>query len=377
MKTTTKHEIQRSNLLIEANYNIPSVDGYRIALMGMSRVCQNLLNNPLDKKALTISIKTEKLKQLFPSFKNAGNIHERIDKATDDIGKNNTAKIYQDEGNWKKISFIDEMEYKNSNELIISFNEKTRDYFNADSKFTRYLLNDTAELSSYQQIRIYELCVQYLKVGHRKIKISTFKKFVGIDKNKATSQLIRELKTCIIQINKKTNLEIEFETIKTSRKITHIKFKFRRTDLHPLDEINNKDNDLKAQLIELGFKQEKLKSLLKIPVEILIQAIGATQKAKKRGFKKSLEACFFYQVGISTDSNNNKLTPLELVQMFKENAGIRRTDLWTEFYSQLSNSQKTAYSKTNRETNKTIKEALDNDFTNKYNRWIYEAKIKQ
>jgi hypothetical protein len=32
---------------------------------------------------------------------------------------------------------------------------------------------------------------------------------------------------------------------------------------------------------------------------------------------------------------------------------------------------------TSREKNKTVKEALDNDFTSKFNKWIYETKIKQ
>lgn len=375
---TKKHEIQRSNLLIEANYNIPSVDGYRIALMGMSKVCQNLLNNPLDDKALTISIKTKTLKQLFPSFKNAGNIHERIDKATDDIGKNNTAKIYEDEGNWKKIAFIDEMEYKNSDELIVSFNEKTRQYFNTESKFTRYLLNDTVELSSYQQIRVYELCIQYLKIGHRKIGIPTFKKFTGIKQNKTTSKLIQELKACILQINQKTNLEIELETIKTSRKITHIKFKFRRTDLHPLDEYSQQNNNIKSQLIQLGFKQEKLKLLLKISPKTLIQAIAATQKVKDKnnGYKKSMEACFFYQIGIIKD-DKHKLEPIEIVHIFKENLNIQaKQELWNEFYTQLNKKEQDTYSEANKNKNETIKKALDTDFNNKYNRWIYETKIK-
>lgn len=378
MKTTKskQYEIQRSNLLIEASYNIPSVDGYRIALMGMSSVCTNLLKNPDDKNALTISIKTKSIQKLFPSLKKAKSfIHQRIDKATDTIGNNNTVKIInKDEGNWKKIPFIMDMTYKNHDTLVIRFNEEIRHLFNPKSKFTRYLLNDTAELRSYQQMRIYELCIQYIKVGNRTIDIPTFKKFVGIKQNKTNSKLIEELKSCITQINKKTNLEIEFKTIKTSRKITHIKFKFCRTDLHPLDDINNKESDLKTQLIELGFKQEKLKSLLKLTPEVLTQAIRATQKVKEKGFKKSMEACFFYQVKILKD---NKLAPIELVQMFKESSGVRRDALWHEFYAQLSEEQKAAYSPDNRERNKTVKEALDKDFDSKYNRWIYETKIQQ
>jgi hypothetical protein len=44
--------------------------------------------------------------------------------------------------------------------------------------------------------------------------------------------------------------------LNTLEKITHIEFSFCRTDQHPLDEINNKKNNLKAQLADLGFKQE-------------------------------------------------------------------------------------------------------------------------
>ncbi len=297
-----QHEIQRSNLLIEASYNIPSVDGYRIALIGMSNACINLLNNPDDETALTVAIKTKELQALFPAFRKAqGSIHKRIDQATDSI---------------------------------------------------------------------------------------------------------RELNSCICQINNKTNLKVEFEALKTSRKITDIKFTFCRKDLHPLDAINqenqkkqdkqisntsnaNNTSNIKAQLTALGFQHAKLPSLLKIPTEVLLRAITATNKAKTKGFKKTMEACFFFQVGIfkserSDDDNNNantnttKIEPIQLVHLFKDNLSIEAMNaLWNEFYVQLSEGQKNAYSASNREKNTTVKEALDHDFNNKYNRWIYEAKIKQ
>jgi plasmid replication initiation protein len=171
MKATEQkqHEIQRSNLLIEASYNIPSVNGYRIALIGMSNACINLLNNPDDDTALTVAIKTKELQALFPAFRKAqGSIHKRIDQATDSIGRNNMVKVLnKDEGNWKKIPFIMDIEYQNSNRLLIRFNEEIRPLFNPKSEFTRYLINDTAKLRSYQQIRVYELCCQYIKVGSR------------------------------------------------------------------------------------------------------------------------------------------------------------------------------------------------------------------
>jgi plasmid replication initiation protein len=399
-----KHEIQRSNLLIEASYNIPSVDGYRIALIGMSNACINLLNNPDDEAALTVAIKTKELQALFPAFKKAqGSIHKRIDQATDSIGRNNMVKVLnKDKGNWRKIPFIMDIEYRNSNLLLIRFNEEIRPLFNPQSEFTRYLINDTAKLRSYQQIRVYELCCQYITVGSRAVEVTKLKQFIGVKQNKTNSKLIEELNSCISQINNKTNLKVEFETLKTSRKITHIKFTFCRKDLHPLDGINqenqkkqisdasnasntNDTSNIKAQLTALGFKKAKLPSLLKIPTEVLLRAITATKKAKTKGFKKTMEACFFFQVGIfkrgeSDDDTNTttKIEPIQLVHLFKDTLSIETMKaLWDEFYAQLSEGQKNAYSASNREKNTTVKEALDHDFNNKYNRWIYEAKIKQ
>ena len=401
MKATEQkqHEIQRSNLLIEASYNIPSVYGYRIALIGMSNACINLLNNPDDENALTVAIKTKELQALFPSFRKAqSDIHKRIDKATDSIGRNNMVKVLnKDQGNWRKIPFIMDIEYQNSNLLLIRFNEEIRPLFNPQSEFTRYLINDTAKLRSYQQIRVYELCCQYITVGSRIVEVTKLKQFIGVKPNKTNSKLIEELNACICQINNKTNLKVEFEPIKTSRKITDIKFTFCRKDLHPLDGINqdkqisdtsnaNDTSDIKAQLTALGFKKAKLPSLLKIPAEVLLRAITATNKAKTKGFKKTMEACFFFQVGIfksdgsddDTDNTTTKIEPIQLVHLFKDTLSIETMkDLWDEFYAQLSEGQKNAYSASNREKNTTVKEALDHDFNNKYNRWIYEAKIKQ
>jgi plasmid replication initiation protein len=263
---------------------------------------------------LTSSIKKEDLEKLFPSFKKAGNKHKRINAAVDSILKNNFIETLQDEGNFEKQVLIENIKYIDYNEIQIIVIAKMINKFNPNSKFTRYLINHTAKLSSYQQIRICELCYQYIGVGLRKMEIQELKNFIGISKNKTTYKLIQELKACITKINNKTNLEIEFKTIKTSRKITHIKFIFCRTDLHPLDEINNKKNDLKAQLTDLGFKQERHKSLLKIPVEVLIPAINATKKTiEEKRIIKTIEACFYYQIGNLTDKNGKKFTNLELV----------------------------------------------------------------
>jgi hypothetical protein len=65
------------------------------------------------------------------------------------------------------------------------------------------------------------------------------------------------------------------------------------------------------------------------------------------------------------------------VQLFKDNLHIiEGRELWQEFYAQLNIKQQETYSNGNKDKNKLVKQALDNDFTNKFNKWIYETKPK-
>jgi hypothetical protein len=87
---------------------------------------------------------------------------------------------------------------------------------------------------------------------------------------------------------------------------------------------------------------------------------------------------FFSRVEYLSKNTNTKITPVEIVQLFKDNLHIiEGRELWQEFYAQLNIKQQETYSKGNKDNNKLVKQALDNDFNNKFNKWIYETKIKQ
>jgi len=194
----TERSLRISNALIESEYPVlPTVDSHRILQLALSGACQNLHNNKDNEKALKtaliVSLKTNSLEKLFPSFKKAGNIHKRIDKATNIILRNNFIETKKDAGNFKKTALIEDIEYIDYQEIVVTFFASTRKLFNPESKFTRYVINNTAELSTYQQIRIYELCYQYIisKNKYRIIDIPTFKRFIGVEKNKTTSKYRR------------------------------------------------------------------------------------------------------------------------------------------------------------------------------------------
>jgi hypothetical protein len=63
----------------------------------------------------------------------------------------------------------------------------------------------------------------------------------------------------------------------------------------------------------------------------LVIIVCFTKKAiEEKRITKTIEAYFFYQVGILKDKNGKKFTGLELVSMFKNNAGVERHTLFLE-----------------------------------------------
>ena len=187
------------------------------------------------------------------------------------------------------------------------------------------------------------------------------------------------LNSCNYQVRKNHNRasRTEAEHIVPAYWIAKLTPEGRITDIHPLDSIEQRPKNLKTELINLGFKKEKLKPLLQISTHILIQAIKETKVEKEKGFKKTMEDCFFYKLSVLKSFKGEKLRPLAVVEMFKENLGVKNVDLYNEFHAQLSKELQETYFKANNSKDKTIRKALKRDYYSRFNQWIYETKIQQ
>jgi hypothetical protein len=68
---------------------------------------------------------------------------------------------------------------------------------------------------------------------------------------------------------------------------------------------------------------------------------------------------FFSRVERLSKNTNTKITPSEIVQLFKNNLHIiEGRELWQEFYAQLNIKQQETYSKGNKDKNKLVKQPL-------------------
>ena len=96
--------------------------------------------------------------------------------------------------------------------------------------FTSYLLEQTAELNSVYSIRLYELLIQWRNIGKTPLfEINQFREQLGIDANEYPQMnnfKARVLGLAINEINKHTDIIVDYEQHKTGRTITGFTFTF-------------------------------------------------------------------------------------------------------------------------------------------------------
>ena len=384
-------EIKKSNALINAFYNI-SVDTYKIFSLAASKFKDQLYFQKgitQDQDIFRVVINREEVENIFPSFKNSHLIKKRFNKVAQETKANSAIAIpiiEGDEVGFRFIPIIDSIKYNHiKQQIIMIFRPEAKEHLNPDSEKGNFDLDDVKNLgfiTSMKQVPIYNICHKNINLGSVKRSIEELRKLTNTpeDKFQQTGHFIsRVIKYQVNVINKNSILTIEVAPIKTGRKITHINFIISKKGTHPIEEINQKPNSINKQLTNLGFHGDKLRSFLKIPTEVLLLSINATQKEKIKGFHTTtMRGFFFSRVERLSKNTNTKITPSEIVQLFKNNLHIiEGRELWQEFYAQLNIKQQETYSKGNKDKNKLVKQALDNDFTNKFNKWIYETKIKQ
>ena len=168
------------------------------------------------------------------------------------------------------------------------------------SQFTAIEVTDLMQFKSIHAIRIYELLKQYQDIGERTLSIEEIKKCCGV-----TEKLIKysdfEKKLIIIaqrEINKKSDIYIEFERIKPSRKIVGIKFIISKNKAYELQnnpvketqEVKRKPAVINT-LKEFGLSLRVINQILKKNTEQTIQnAINAVDLQLSRGQVRNAKA---------------------------------------------------------------------------------------
>lgn len=213
--------VVKSNKLIEASYKL-GLDEQRLLLACISQIDSRLDLSKKDEFTVT----AKQFASMFGSDPKSA--YKQIEAAAEDLFER---KIVVDNKK-EKIKFVSRwsssVEYNyGEGSVTIGFSQKILPLISQlKEQFTKYNLEHVSRLTSVHAIRIYELCLQYLKIGERNFEMSEFKKILGLDGQYPEFKDFnkRVLKSSIDQINKHTDIKIKVNPIRQNRKIVLLKF---------------------------------------------------------------------------------------------------------------------------------------------------------
>jgi plasmid replication initiation protein len=262
-----KELIVKHNDFIEAKYNLTLTE-----LKIIAKLSSMIQKDDDDFKSYKFTAK-----ELLDDLK----LNNNYDDLRDSIKKLLTRLIIiKTEKSVLATTFLSSAEYFKDSTVELSFDKKLKPYLlQLKNNFTMYQFENVVALSSFYAIRIYELCKQYETIKERTIEIKELKEILDI---KVKSYNIynnfkqKVLEIAEREINEKTDIHISFEEIKTSRKVTSIKFIIKSK----IKEVNKKNIE-KEILKKIEEQKKKVNENTYIEKEEKIDFESLTEKEKE------------------------------------------------------------------------------------------------
>lgn len=216
----THNKVTVSNELIRAVQRL-SLNEKRLLMLAVSE----LDNNSGIKQLVTIS--ADLYSQFYGIPKN--NAYRTLKEAENRLWGRELFMPQVDNG--VTIRWIISYRY-NQGECSVSLKfhpDLDKHLINLKERFTRYLLRRAADFNYLYSWRLFELVVQFRKTGILNIAVDDFKNLMEVPKAYDRDfGLVRRkvIDLAVKEIREKDGLDIRYETTKTGRKITGLKFTF-------------------------------------------------------------------------------------------------------------------------------------------------------
>lgn len=209
--------IYQSNKLIEASYTLTVLEQKLIRLLA-SMIKKD------DNDFKEYEFKTKDLIKLLNT--SDSRFYRDIDNITD-LLMQRIIKIRDINNNeFEKYHWVDVAKYKNGI-LKLKINKDLKPFYLSLDWYTKYQLKNIMQFKSTYSFRLYELLKQYESIGNRLITIDDLRITLDINKNqypKYANLKQKVIKVAVNEINKNTDIHINFEEFKEIRKVTSIKF---------------------------------------------------------------------------------------------------------------------------------------------------------
>lgn len=222
----SKKELKQYNLTI-AKQNV----AIRKARYSLSTQQQKILCYLISQLKITDTAQTEKLfdiKEFFDFMAINCKSYERI-RDNLKLLRDKSWWVEESDGSETAVSFLSRVNTnKRNGKATIKFNEDMLPYLqelNAQNPYTRYKLFYIMTMKSQYSMRLYELLKSVEKLDNWTFSIDKLKKQFDCDNYKKFNDFKkRVIEVAISEINKKSDITVTYEFIKTGRAYTDIEF---------------------------------------------------------------------------------------------------------------------------------------------------------
>jgi len=271
-----KSFVVKSNALVEARYRL-SLQESQVVLWLLTQIRpddEDFKPHRLEIAEFAKFTKTD----VEGKYKEMRNTTKRLMQRVMEIYEPQTKELLQ-------VSWLSSAHYKYKQGYVsLKFDPGLKPYLlQLKSQFTKINIIDTLKLKSVYAIRILELLLQYLSIGHRKINIAELRAYCGIEENEYADYL--DLKRKVIEkakseITAKTAYEIDYKEIKESRKVVAIEWQIKKKNLaaekHQKEvqalaaEINTKSM-LIRDIMEYGYSKASARKFVEEAGEFVVK----------------------------------------------------------------------------------------------------------
>lgn len=255
MNSPRSELVVKSNRLIEASYRL-GLNEQRIILYSICRCREEQIGL---LPTLPVTITADAFARQFPSV-GRGNVYQQLKDAMEALYERSVTIHDIDPASGharvKKTRWISEAAYVDGtgNVQVIFTPEVIKYITRLEAEFTSYQLEKVGNMTSSYAVRIYELLSQHRDIGHRTLNLTWLRETLGVETGEY--KLTADFKKWVIeiavdQINKHSDLTVNYKPVKTGRAITDFAFKIKVKGIKSKNNVST-DQELREQLEAIG-----------------------------------------------------------------------------------------------------------------------------
>lgn len=226
--TNSNRLVVKDNALIDASFNLSLIE-QRLMLLAIVEARE--IDGLSPKTAIEISVTS--YTQQFKADSN--NIYSAIKDAARTLKRREFSYLDRYKGqpaystaNWvNKITYVD-----NSGLVVLYLSEEVISLISRlEEQFTKYHLEQVSSFKSKYSTRLYELIIKWLSTGvTEKYEINDLRNKLGLAVNEYSTMSnfkVNVLDKALSEINKHTDITVNYEQFKQGRTIKSVQFKFK------------------------------------------------------------------------------------------------------------------------------------------------------